>query len=382
MSAELSILAFRKRVRRIANLVLKEFDTMSKDPISIGVLFVLPIIIIYIAAVAELGEGEALKVWIVDYDDTELSHDLIDVFKDAKANSTGKSTFEIQDNHELGISASEFEITAFRTVPTADLAAYIILHEGFQEEIKESGRTILEIYVDGLDSFTMLSVEGQIDGTLIQFQLRQGVFFEQVFYFPQFVPDMPDDILSSGAPSIIAFSLWASMCLICTQAVVGDIPLKRILVAPTRKYEVIISKTIAYSVLAFFQGLLSLFLIEFLFNVPFIGIFIDIFVAVFLLEICGVTCGIFFSTISTSRLQAAQLFLFYFIMAMLIQMSLRFPFILPFLPAEQSQTLIINLAYRGQSIFDNLDRIFNLMLSLVTFFLLSIFWFSFRRKEI
>ena len=177
-------------------------------------------------------------------------------------------------------------------------------------------------------------------------------------------------------------SLFASINLICTQAIVGDIPLKRILVAPTRRWEVILSKTIAYSALAFFQSLFSLFLVEFLFEASFIGVFLDIFLAVFTIEFSGVCLGILFSTISQSRLQAAQLFLFYFILALMIQMKIRFSFLLPLLPIEQGMDLIISIAYRGQSIFQNIDKMFNIFFVSFVCLGISLYWFQYKRREL
>ena len=369
----------QKRVNRIGALVWKEFDFMSKDKVSIGVLFLLPVVIIWIAAAADIAtvfEEDPQPIWILDFDDSELSNNLIDVFY----NET--DSFILKDSHTYPDLSEEL---AIQQISTNNLTAVIIIPSGFEEDIRVNGSTKIKILLDGLDSMVAGMVSGQINGVLVQFQfseLENLTLAPELFYFPKLVPERSDSILQNAAPSILGFSLFASINLICTQAIVGDIPLKRILVAPTRKWEVIVGKVIAYTSLAFLQSLSSLFLVEFLFETEFRGAFLDIFLVIFLVEISGVTLGIMFSTLSSSRLQAAQLFLFYFILSMLIQLQLRFPFIIPFLPVDQGMSALINVAYRGQSIIENIPKLFNLGLVSLLSFIFSLYWFQFRRKDI
>ena len=376
---DLSIIRMQKRVNRIGALVWKEFDFMSKDLVSIGVLFMLPVVIIWIAAaadVATLFEEDPQPIWIIDNDNSELSNSLISVFY----NKT--ESFVVKDSHTSPLEITEEN--AKLQIPTNNLTAAIIIPSGFEDDIRVNGSTTIVILLDGLDAMASGIVSGQINGVLVQFQfseLENLTLAAELFYFPTLVPGTSDSILESAAPSILGFSLFASINLICTQAIVGDIPLKRILVAPTRKYEVIIGKVIAYTSLAFLQSLSSLFLVEFLFDTPFRGVFLDIFLVIFIIEFSGVCIGIMFSTLSSSRLQAAQLFLFYFILSMLIQLQLRFPFILPFLPIDSGMSALVNVAYRGQSILSNLPELFNLGLVSVLAFGFSLYWFQFRRKD-
>lgn len=376
---DLSIIKMQKRVNRIRALVWKEFDFVSKDKVSIGVLFLLPVVIIWIAAVADIAtvfEEDPQPIWIIDYDDSDLSNSLIATFY----NHT--DVFIVYDSHT---SPYLSEALAIQQIPTNNLTAVIIIYSGFEEDIRVNGGTKIKILLDGLDSMASMVVSGQINGVLVQFQfseLDNLTLAAELFYFPKFVPAASDSILQSSAPSILGFSLFASINLICTQAIVGDIPLKRILVAPTRKWEVIVGKVIAYTSLAFLQSLSSLFLVEFLFDTQFRGSFFDIFLVVFLIEISGVCIGIMFSTLSKSRLQAAQLFLFYFIISVVIQLQLRFPFLIPFLPIDSGISALINVAYRGQSILENIPKIFNLGLVSLLSFGFSLYWFQFRRKDI
>ncbi|MHA2297431.1 MAG: ABC transporter permease [Candidatus Hodarchaeales archaeon] len=362
-----------KAINRILALIRKEVDFMSKEKVSIGILFVLPIIIIYIAGTATLSlEGPPAPVWIFDQDQTELSTELVDDFLKSKnmsvVDSVTNGTITIQQAEEL--------------LPTKDLSAYIIIPEGFEVSFEVNRSSDLLVFIDSLDYIAAVSLEGGINNILVKFQIGQGVFRAQLFYFPEFQPELSLDILFIGAPAVLTSSLFASMNLISSQCIVGDIPLRRLLIAPTRRFEVVIAKTVSYAGLAFIQAMISLFLVEFVFGLETTGVFLDVFVVVFTSALSGVTMGILFSVISSTRLQAAQMFLLVYVLDMMIMMRLRVGFLLMFIPLEQGKKAIINIAYRGLSILHPkvFEYYFNLLLTTVLCFILAILMFQIKKE--
>ncbi|MCP4764052.1 MAG: hypothetical protein GY870_19925, partial [archaeon] len=90
--------------------------------------------------------------------------------------------------------------------------------------------------------------------------------------------------------------------------------------------------------------------------------------------------GILFSAISRTRLQAAQMFLFFFITMLIITMMIREPVILPFLPLEQAEVAFTNLASRGMSLLEIGDTVFYLVMNAGIYLLLTILYLK-RKKE-
>jgi len=363
-----------KRFRRILALIRKEIDFMSKDKVSLGILFILPLLIIFIAGTATISlESPPEPVWLFDQDQTELSGKLVEAFLE----SENMTVYDSAINNTHSIELAE------EILPTKAIAAYIIIPEGFEIEFKANQTSDLAIYVDSLDFFQAMSIEGYINGVLINFQLGEGVFSSQLFFFPDFQPELAVDILFLGAPGILSICLFSSMNLISSQCIVGDIPLRRLLIAPTQRFEVIIAKTITYGGIAFIQTLTCLFLVEFIFGLELTGNFLDIAIVVFLSAFCGVTMGIAFSVISSTRLQAAQMFLLVFTLDLMIMMRMRIEILLKFIPLDQGKQAIINIGYRGLGLFDQkvLEPTINMFLTAMLCFVLSIIMFQ-RKKEL
>lgn len=363
-----------RRSTRITNLIRKELDFMSREKLSILVLLLLPVFIISVTGLAgfpDLAEPDSL--WIIDEDNTDLSLQLINVLR-AESNFTVISTHE-----DSSISVEK----GLNLLPTEGLSAIIFIPEGFESQLESNGTTRIDIYIDAYEMLDRLAVQASIQLALVNFQLDYGNFESEVFYFPIFEPEITDDILKLGAPSIVAMSLFASLNLLSSQSIVGDMPLKRILTTPAYRFEVIIAKTISYGAIAFIETLISLFLWEFVFGGAQYtkGIFIDLFLVCFFAALGGVTIGILFSVISSTRLQAAQLFLFYFIIGMVLFMNIRIPLLLTFIPFEQSSKAITTIAYRGLGLSSIIPQIFNSLLTIFGTFLLSIILFM-RKKEL
>ncbi|MHA1731411.1 MAG: hypothetical protein ACTSU5_05685, partial [Promethearchaeota archaeon] len=110
----------------------------------------------------------------------------------------------------------------------------------------------------------------------------------------------------------------------------------------------------------------------------------NLFLMLFLTSLSGILLGILFSSISSSRLQASQLFLFVFIMQLLVSMQVRIDSVLRWLPLEQSKLGFANLAFRGLSMLDPTiiwGPVFNLVLFCTIVFTVNLVYFQFMKKE-
>lgn len=365
--------SIKSRRVRIESLIRKELTTLFKDKISLFILFIIPIVMIVTVGVGKIDTSQfEVEIWVIDYDDTPQSHDLIDSLSQ---NATIVSNWDRGD-----LTADEFLQLANETLPTTLIAAYIIIPDGFAYNLTEYGETSLEIHVDSIDIITVFAAEAMIQIGLVMFQLESFTVAADVFYFPEFQPELNfNNLLQLGAPQIITIVLFATANLVSSQCIVGDIPLKRLLTTPVFRSEVVVAKNIAYSIVSVFQIIISLALLK-IFNVPIYGLFIDVFLVLWLCSFTGITLGVFFSAISKTRLQAAQMFLFGFMIMLIITMMVRSPYILPFLPLEQSQVAFSNLAYRGMSMVGIYDRVLFLIADSAIFLVLTLIYLK-RKKE-
>jgi len=206
-------------------------------------------------------------------------------------------------------------------------------------------------------------------------------FESDLFYFPVMKPVESLNILQIAAPFLVSIMIFACLNLITTQCIVGDKPLKRLLTTPTFRFEVIIGKIVSYSILAILQIVLILLFMEFVFGIQYRCLFIELFLMLLLFAVNSVVIGVFFSSISSSRLQSSQLFLFFFIMMLMITQIVRIPAIVNFLPLEQATAAFVDLAYRGKTLIDIWPNLLNLSIITLFFFVINVLYFQYIKKE-
>ncbi len=174
--------------------------------------------------------------------------------------------------------------------------------------------------------------------------------------------------------------LFFSINLICTQSIVGDVPLQRLLTTPVYRSEVITGKLMGYSVIAIFQIIISMLLLN-LYNVTMSCLWIDIFIVLLLNSITSVSMGLFISTISKTRLQASRLFLMFFFVLLILTYYVRSPIFLAINPMEQTRVAFSNLAFRGNTLSDVWDNCLNMILTAGFFYLITIIYIAKIKKE-
>jgi len=369
--------SIKSRSTRIASLVRKELSTLFKDKMSMFILFIIPIVIFVVVGAGKpaIGDDLTVRLYVIDYDDTPLSHQFIESLNKTTVLT---SNWDVEDS----MTRDEFLAYAKKILPTNELSAYLIIPEGFQEEMLVNQSTSVEVHIDAIDFITLLLSKGMIEFGMVYYQLNNFVFSSEVFYFPEMRPELDfSNLLQIGAPMIVGIVLFSTMNMVSTQCIVGDIPLKRLLTTPIFRSEVVVGKTIAYSIVGVFQIIITMILLK-IFNVPMNGLFIDIFLILWLCSMSGITMGIFYSAISKTRLQAAQMYLFGFMIMIIITMVLRSPLILPFLPLEQAQISFSNLAYRGDTLEDIYLNVLYLLFDAIIFFIITIIYLKHKREFI
>jgi len=365
--------SLRERRKRITGLIRKELDTIRKDKVSIIILFIVPVICISVIGTGKVPfSNVTATIWIIDEDHTERSQQFVNCFY----NVSGAVVYTNDNANESWVT----EDLANKSITTRALDAYIILQPGFQNDLLTNGTTNLSIYIDSIDLIKQIDANAIILEAIANYQIQNGVFERDLFYFPEFKPEQDFSLLYIAAPLMVGILLFATINLTCSQAIVGDIPLKRVLTTPTFRFEVIIAKTITYSIMSMFQILVVLLLLEYGFNLVASSTFFDLFVMLWLVSLSGITLGILFSSISKTRLQASYLFLFSFLIMVVIVYDVRPPAVLPFMPIELARVGYANLADRGMT----LAEIWPTMLSLIGFNLVilavTILYFS-KKKE-
>jgi ABC-type Na+ efflux pump permease subunit len=382
----------RTRAQRIGAIVRKEISTLLSDKIAIFVLFILPVVLIVVVGTSQpRADLAASTIWIINEDNNSTkSHEFVVTFKNMTfitVYATGDMAPVMpefgQDNTEA-MAPVTLE-NARKALPTEYLSAYIVLPNGYQAELEANGTAHIEIYYDAIDLTGRILTDMFILLGTTNVQLDNLLLERDVFYFPEGRPhdltgDLNLNLLEMGAPMMIGLILFMSMNLVATQCIVGDTPLQRLLTTPVFRSEVITGKVLAYSIMAVFQIIISLLILNY-FQITMNCLWIDLFLLLLLNSMAGICIGVFLSTISKTRLQASQLFLMFFFVMLIMEYYVRNQFFLLFIPLEQVRIAYSNMAYRGQTIVTVLPQLIYIALAGLFYYVINIIYIKYMKKE-
>jgi hypothetical protein len=321
--------------------VRKEIDWFIHDKLSLIILFGLPLVILGLiggGAFTVTNVAGTPRVFILDEDQTEYSLAYINSFR----NST-QFSMEIMDNwHEPETVTAE---NCSAMILTDMLDAYVIIPANFTADLLNNRSASVTLIID-YDSETGSLVPTYFHNGNIIYQGEYQIFNGEIVYTPIFRPDEAFTFISITLPIIIPLLLFVCTNLVASQSIIGDEPLKRILLTPARKNEIILSKFISYSILGIILAFLSLLLLNVILKIEFYS-FLRTFIIIALVPIFGVSYGILFSTISTTKIQAAQLSLFSFILQFVFLIFIRIEPIVSLIPVEVIRETFTLVAFRG-----------------------------------
>ncbi|MHA1784381.1 MAG: ABC transporter permease [Candidatus Helarchaeota archaeon] len=310
----------KNKIGRILNLILKELEALFRDKQALLIIFLLPILVIVaIGSTSNAIQGNStIIIGVVDLDTSggypgqDLSVNFTQTL-DHVVDDTGKEYVIVWNYTEAQYNASQ----PWHDLQEGKIDAYIVIPEGFETAIT----TISVVYVNLTTDATNIKGQANVIGAVVD--AIADFKFKHDFYADEIIPVMYQEWFSSSslfltAAAVIGIAIFGSTLMTSSQSVVGDVPLKRVLLTPARKTEVLLAKLCAYLVIGFVQILILLFISWFIYGLPTRGSVSVLILLLFSLAFAGISLGLFISVISTSRLQASQYFLLAFIMMFIL----------------------------------------------------------------
>ncbi|MFX0101271.1 MAG: ABC transporter permease [Candidatus Hodarchaeota archaeon] len=388
---DLKVVFFNLRwsLKRMWALLRNEIEFMLKDKQSLLIVFLLPIGILIPfwappsdGSAADEGDGGLLSL-----NDAVQMVGVLDLDTTTSANFSGnlsESFIESMVNTSI-IMENEIDVYPLTSLSHGNdllrnsiIIGYVVIDDLFEENLTERKLTHVTIVSDATDVETAASLTALLETTIIVFKLQYGFMNDEIFPIPEsrFAAESP--IFEFG-PLIFSIMIFGSALLLSTQCIVGDEPLKRTLLTPAAKMEIIIAKTMAYSAIHAVQIQLLLLVAMFVFRLPVYCPFHVAFTVLFLVAFSGVMIGMFVSVLSKTRLQANQMFLLIFIVTLLSLIFISDPAILDWLPMYQGISGFNSAAYKGFDYADKPWPFLSLSIISVIFFVLVIVSFYFKK---
>ena len=291
---------FLQSLQRLKGLVRKEFFQIVRDPSSILIAFVLPLILIFLFGYALNLDSNNLKMGLVveraSPSTNQLSYSFI---HSQNFNVTyGRSLQELQDR-----------------VRSSDIRGIVLIPESFSENIELRNRTAkFQILSDGSEPNTANLLQNYAKATyqgwLQQNSLQKGKTLKIPIQIEQRVWYNPASIsrffLLPGSIAIIMTIIGTLLTALVIAREWERGTMEAMLVTPLRVSEILLGKLVPYFILGIGSLFVCLGSSIFIFGVPFQGSIILLLLVSSLFLIAALSLGLLISTLAKNQFIASQ----------------------------------------------------------------------------
>lgn len=298
-------------------LVRKELASIWADKQSLAIIFLLPVLAIFAVGITGTAAGNSTDSLIAGRPApigvVNLDHSL------------GEPRYNLSEEF-IKVLAQQSDVTLknYSDKATADVAlynetviGYIIIHNGFEFNVSTHIPAFVDFYYDSIYVLAEAIVAKKVDDAISQFKLKFNYSQNVVNYDSVNVWNIPSPVFDSFA-MIVTLTLMASGLMLACQCVVGDNPIQRVALSPSRKFEIISAKITAYTILEMMQSIVLIVVPMAFFNLEFPGNFFTVWLFSLFISYSGVCMGTFLSTLAKTKLQGSQFFLLGFMVLFIL----------------------------------------------------------------
>jgi len=284
---------------RLRGLVRKEFLQILRDPSSIAIAFLMPVLLLFLFGYGVSLDAEHVPVGIV-------------VEKPDQDTSRFIGSFMQSRYFEPVLMFSMAE--AVHALESGTMDAVIHLRQDFSKTLKASGDAPVQVIVNGVDANTARIISGYIEGAWIKWlgqeakatgtDLRIPVQIEQRVWFNSELRSR--NYLIPGLIAIIMTLIGALLTAMVMAREWERGTMEALMVTPVAQREILLGKLIPYFTLGIGGMALSVLLAVFLFDVPLRGSVFVLFAASSLFLLTALGMGLLISILAKNQFVAGQ----------------------------------------------------------------------------
>ncbi len=281
-------------IRRIREMVRKEFLQLFRDPRMYRVLLVAPIIQLVIFGFAVSTDVRNTATFLVDQDRTAASRELVESWT---ASGYFRIAGQSQDPKELISALDHGDATVGLAIPV-----------GFAVDLNR-GEAKVQILLDGTNSNLATVSQGYAEQILTTWGLAAAeIDFKPPVELRQrawFNPDLASR--NYNVPAVIGAIITLVCLLLTSLAIVREREigtLEQLMVSPIRPIELLLGKTIPFAVIGIVDMVLVSTVAVLFFEIPLVGEVSLLFGATLLYLLSALGIGLLISTISKTQQEA------------------------------------------------------------------------------
>jgi ABC-2 type transport system permease protein len=284
-------------VNRFAIIVWKEFLHVFRDPISLRLALMMPLLFTLIFGYAVTTDVEHIRLAVFDGDKTYESRELVRKFQ---ASNYFDLSYEVTNSSELEALLDSGAVKTALMIPS-----------GYSRKLKRGETPESLLIIDGTDPTIARTAlqSGNLVSNIYSMETLSGGAFRlaemktRVWYNPNMksamfiIPGLIGLIMQNITIMLTAFAL-------VREKETGTI--EQLMVSPLRPGELILGKMVPYIVIGSVDFLIALFFGTWYFKVPVVGSLPLLLVLGFLFVITALAIGMLISTVAQNQLQAMQ----------------------------------------------------------------------------
>lgn len=285
---------------RLRGLVRKEFLQVLRDPSSIAIAFVMPVVLLIV-----FGYGVSL----------DAKHVPLAIVMEEPSAEASSLVAEFQGSEYFSAVFFSDMPPAERSLARRQVSGIVRLREDFERQVHRSGEAPIQVIVNGVDANNARLVLGYIEGVwskwlehraqdsgvllTVPVQLEQQVWFNRAVRSRNF--------LVPGLMAVIMTLIGALLTALVMAREWERGTIEAMFVTPVRMREIILSKLITYFTLGTGGMLLSVAMAVWLFAVPLRGSFALLFVTSSLFLLVALGMGMLISVVTKNQFVAGQI---------------------------------------------------------------------------
>ena len=387
----------------IGGLIKKEFGRIKSDKRTLVLLFLIPLALIIIFGLTTGGGPTKFFVASVitkddmpcqrSYDNSTFFYTNTSIYDDTFISIVQNNCSAFGYNsHYNSTNSAEFEVhkaICIELIRSEVIDAFIVLPENFSECVNRSLNTVLIYYIDGSDLQAVSAIEVAIQEPIALFRVETGMlenFTMMIPYLEFSVPFWEAQMLNFAIGMMLPLIIIGTTMNLTSLSIVSEGPLPRMMLTPTAKTEIIISKLIANTVIMLLQST-EIFVMTSFFGLYSLGNLFDFYAALVMTGLCGVCIGLFISALATTEQVANQMYLMYFIVILIFsglfldaEISPIMGFITQLFPLGYSSPMITSVTLKGLSL--DIVSVISLNLISLVYVILAYLVYRFKKVEV
>ncbi|MFX1257360.1 MAG: ABC transporter permease [Promethearchaeota archaeon] len=371
---------------------------IKSDKRTLVLLFIIPLILIVIFGLTSGGgPTEHFNAAIItrdkepceDFEDIDEEYDeiFIDIVEDDCEAWSLYDSYETKDEDDYDDAFEE----CLQLLKDETIDIIIVLPEDFSETVDDDDEDTTIIYhIDGSDLVAVESAEVALQEPIGLFRVeteKTANFVTMAPYLEYEVPYWESQVLNYAFAIVMSMIIIGTCMNLTSLSIVSEGPLPRMMITPTAKNEIILSKLIANSIIMLIQAT-EIFCVSALFGLYCLGSLFDLFIVLVLIGFCGISMGLFISSISKTEQVANQLYIMFFIVIIMFsgafipieKLPPTMQVIVNSLPLSHSIPLIVDITLKGLPI--DYSHFLSLGLISIVFLIIAYIIFRFKKVEV